>query len=390
MLRPLLFLTALCGTLSTSYTGTTSEKPWGPTNEESTHVDDVDTKTAIVTEVIDEIQKVTATGQSYPDFSDVVERNDEVENPTFLPDEINHVTAKSTTDPDVKPTTSHTKQIVQPVKNSSNRTSTTNTTLPDSSSESNSGHVTEYTQQNTTHILQTLRRQRTDNSSNDEKKLNTTNKVGNVTINNLTSEFVRIPNSSLASSTSFQVDTTTSSINTSTVKAPGDKSSLFLLDSTSPTSLPTTVGSEPTTALDDSGEYTSPRPSINVEDTLEASRIDMNVNRAMQRRKNINHAALWITIGFVVVLVSYIAVLVIYNRNRPEWQPSLQEYQRFEEEAPEVSTATTGCTTSDEDNISNHSTDAMTQTHPFLETVGCSDDREITGYYSDSEQLYRQ
>ena len=31
---------------------------------------------------------------------------------------------------------------------------------------------------------------------------------------------------------------------------------------------------------------------------------------------------------------------------------------------------------------------AMTQTHPFLDTIG-STDREITGYYSDSEQLYR-
>ena len=60
--------------------------------------------------------------------------------------------------------------------------------------------------------------------------------------------------------------------------------------------------------------------SLKVEDTLQASRIDKNLernlDRGLQRRRYINHAALWITIGFVVVLVSYIMVLVIYNRTR--------------------------------------------------------------------------
>ncbi len=240
-------------------TGNTSEEPLGPANDESTITDDVDTKTAIVTEVIDDIQKVTATGQTYPDSSDVVEETEEeVKNPAYLPEEIGHVTAKATTDPDVKPTTTHTKQIVKPIKKPSNETTSTNTTFSDSS-ESNNNHVTEQTQQNTTHILHTLRRQRTENT-NETSSNDPTNKLDNVTMNNLTSEFIRIPNSSLASSTSFQVDTSTSStINRSTVQVRSDKTSLFVLDSTSPTSLPTTIGSESTTAYEDSREYTSPR-----------------------------------------------------------------------------------------------------------------------------------
>ncbi|XP_038079241.1 cell wall protein DAN4-like [Patiria miniata] len=55
--------------------------------------------------------------------------------------------------------------------------------------------------------------------------------------------------------------------------------------------------------------------------------------RSLRTRRVINHAALWITIGFVVVLVSYITVLVIYNRMRPEWQDPQHPYSRFENES---------------------------------------------------------
>ena len=248
-----------------SPTGTASEEPLGPTNEGSTRIDDVDTNTAIVTEVIDDVRKVTSTAQSYPDFSDINEDHEqEVKYPAHFPDDIaDAITVKSTTETDVKPTTSHTKQIVKPVKKSLTNENVTNTTMPDKSTERRKS-VTEYTQ-NTTHILQTLRSHRTENPQ--EKKINDSRSLSdasqkNLTLHNVTTEFVRIPNSSLASITTFQVESSTSLINASAVKSrvdPSETSSLFVKDTTSPTSLPTTLGSEPTTALDDSGEYTSPR-----------------------------------------------------------------------------------------------------------------------------------
>ena len=237
----------------------------GPTNEESTRIDDVDTNTNIVTEVIDDVRKVTSTGQSYPDFSDINEGHEqEVKYPTHFPDDIADViTVKSTTETDVKPTTSQTKQVVKPVKKSLTNENVTNTTMIDPSTERTKS-VTEYTH-NATYILQTLRAHRTENHQ--EKKLNVSSSSlnatqKNLTLHNVTTEFVRIPNSSLASITTFQVESSTSLINASAVKSrvdPSETSSLFVKDTTSPTSLPTTLGLEPTTALDESGEYTSPR-----------------------------------------------------------------------------------------------------------------------------------
>ncbi|XP_033642705.1 cell wall integrity and stress response component 4-like [Asterias rubens] len=60
--------------------------------------------------------------------------------------------------------------------------------------------------------------------------------------------------------------------------------------------------------------------------------VETEYERSLRTRRVINHAALWITIGFVVVLVSYITALVIYNRTRPDWQDSLRPYSRFENE----------------------------------------------------------
>ncbi|XP_022090102.1 uncharacterized protein LOC110978985 isoform X2 [Acanthaster planci] len=93
-----------------------------------------------------------------------------------------------------------------------------------------------------------------------------------------------------------------------------------LAKATTSTSRTQKVTEELTTADD--------RDSGDEESTHEETAYELS----LRTRRVINHAALWITIGFVVVLVSYITVLVIYNRMRPDWQDSPHPYSRFENE----------------------------------------------------------
>lgn len=55
-------------------------------------------------------------------------------------------------------------------------------------------------------------------------------------------------------------------------------------------------------------------------------------NEGLVTEANINHAALWITVAFVAVLLVYITVLIIYNAKKRDWHQSLPPYTRFVEE----------------------------------------------------------
>ncbi|KAJ8021508.1 hypothetical protein HOLleu_38740 [Holothuria leucospilota] len=51
------------------------------------------------------------------------------------------------------------------------------------------------------------------------------------------------------------------------------------------------------------------------------------------QRQTINHAAIWITVGFVAILLTYILALFIHEKGRSEWRMATQDYSRFENES---------------------------------------------------------
>ncbi|XP_041480388.1 uncharacterized protein LOC121427881 [Lytechinus variegatus] len=95
---------------------------------------------------------------------------------------------------------------------------------------------------------------------------------------------------------------------------------------------PRKEGRKTTASSEDSKSTDFENGSSDEDDEIPEAPVHRKRNEGLVTEANINHAALWITVAFVAVLLVYITVLIIYNAKKRDWHQSLPPYTRFIEE----------------------------------------------------------